>query len=438
MHLSQRSGPIAAGEPAELPWGGTAGETAICPAWEPHLRQSRALPDVATIPVSTGPVSCAASTDLSVDVVHALTVCVRDGTAADLRAVSRDVGPPGRLDGHPATEAPVMEVRFVDRLQAADLRRLDGGRVAYARNEVYALGRRGITPVARIDQGPRWGEGTIVCRHGLGRVPFLSAAVDLAAIAGGWIPLHASGWITPDGIGVLASGFAHSGKTGALLAACENGARPVGDDRVLLSGDGQLMVGLGRPVHAKDWHIAQLQLACAEVGSAQRALARSTYALAPRRGARRGPKWKRLLEGALDRAGGLSSVEVPLRDLDDAAQVRPHARPHLLLIMETHDSAEVVAEPADPRSVPTRLAVHVGAELVPTLRSQLAYDYVHPRTGWHDVSSAPSQALALLERAARGIPAWIIRHPYPCSLERLHAVTSQLAVRVSRGLRSRA
>jgi hypothetical protein len=356
----------------------------------------------------------------------------------DLRAVSRDVGPPGRLDGHAATEAPVMEVRFVDRLHATDLRRLDGGRVAYAQKDVYALGRRGVTPVARITQGPRWGEGTIVCRHGLHRVPFLSAAVDLAAISAGWVPLHASGWITPDGIGVLASGFAHSGKTGALLAACENGARPVGDDRVLLSGDGRLMVGLGRPVQAKDWHIAQLELPCAEVGGAHRVLARSTYALAPRRVARRGSKWKRLLDGALDRAGGLSSVEVALCDLDEGAQLRPKARPHLLLIMETHDSDEVVAEPADAVTVPTRLAVHVGAELVPILRSQLAYDYVNPHAGWHDVSRAPNRALALLERAVRDIPAWIVRHPYPCSLERLHEVTSRLAVSVSRNLRARA
>jgi hypothetical protein len=99
--------------------------------------------------------------------------------------------------------------------------------------------------------------------------------------------------------------------------------------------------------------------------------------------------------------------------------------------METHDDHRIETEPADPGSVPRRLAAHVGAELAPVLRRQLAHEYVHAGTGWPDVGGAPQRALGILENAVRDLPTWIVRHPYPCSLERLHAVTSELAASVA-------
>jgi hypothetical protein len=324
-----------------------------------------------------------------------------------------------------------MAVRFVDALPTHELRLLDGGAFGYSGDELYALSRRGGSAVALVTQDARWGGGTIVCRRGVRRVPFLSSAVDLAVLAAGWVPLHGSAWTTPEGVSALASGFAHTGKTGALLAACARGALPIGDDRILLSGDGSLMVGLGRPVQVKDWHLAQLPLPQVPSSGARRALARATQAIASPRSGRRGSSWARFLDGAIARARNLSSVEIELQQLGGGTEPRPCARPQLLLLMETHDDPRVLAEPADPDSVPARLAAHVGVELGPGLRSQLAYDYVHSGAGWREVYRAPKVALSTLERATRDLPAWIIRHPYPCSLDRLHAVTSELAASVA-------
>jgi hypothetical protein len=103
----------------------------------------------------------------------------------------------------------------------------------------------------------------------------------------------------------------------------------------------------------------------------------------------------------------------------------------VLLIMERHAEDRIEAEHVEPGAVGARLAAHACGELIPTLRAQLAYDYAHPGAGWRDVDRSPALATRILEAAARRIPAWIVRHPYPCSLERMHAVTSELAASVA-------
>jgi hypothetical protein len=399
----------------------------------PHRKRSERLDITAGVPetavtAALEPVGRKGPTllprDVAHDIVGVLRVNLHSARASDLEAVARDVGP-SAVELDEATWRPLLRVRFVDELSTDALRLLDGGTVGYTEDGLYALAGRNRSPIAFMTQEASWGAGAIVCKRGVRRVPFLSGAIDLAALAAGWVPLHASAWTTPAGIGVLASGFAHSGKTGALLAACQKGALPVGDDRILLSGDGCMVLGLGRPVEAKDWHIAQLGLA----RGARRWLARSTSTLAPRGAGRGTSTWSRLLDGARERARSLSSTEVDLSDF--GAVGHPRARPHLLLLMETHDADGIEAERADPGSVPQRLAAHVGAELAPVLRSQLAYQYVHAGTGWPDVDGAPRRALRILENAVGNLPTWIVRHPYPCSLERLHAVTTELAASVA-------
>jgi hypothetical protein len=307
---------------------------------------------------------------------------------------------------------------------------LDGGGVGYSEAGLYVLAGRN-RPRAFVRQDSAWGSGSIVCTRGTDTVPFLSAAVALAALAGEWTPLHASGWVTPDGVGVIASGWAHSGKTGALLAAYERGARPIGDDRVLLSPDGSVMVGLGRPVVVKDWHVAQLPSLRAVIGARRGALARASYAVGSRRGGGSRSRWGHVLDRVLTKARGLASVEIDLTSGDDDPDARRRARPRVLLLMETHDDERIVAERADPELVAPRLAAHARAELIAILRGQLAYEYAHPGSGWQGVDEAPRMAAKILEKAVRGIPAWIVRHPYPCSLDRMHAVSAEVAASVA-------
>jgi hypothetical protein len=359
--------------------------------------------------------------EIGFGVAGVLRVVARGDGPEDRAALGRDVG---RTDAV-RKRAPDVTIRFVDELSPSSLRILDGGWTGYGHDGVYFLDPPTGAPLARVSQGQRWGEARILCRRGLARVPFLSSALDLAALYHQWAPVHGSAWVTPQGKGVLVAGWAHSGKTGALLSACERGASPVGDDRVLLSRSGSRMIGMGRPVGVKAWHMAQLPLACLGPRPFRRTLARAAPAIDALSKVR-GPG-SRLAAKALDRFRRGLEQELPIARLGPPAV---DAGVDVLIILETHRNASIVAEPAEPGGAARRLAAQTEGELLPSLRAQLAFKYARPDGGWADVGSAPEAARSILKDATLGVPTYLVRHPYPCSLEELDAVISGVVAEV--------
>lgn len=363
-------------------------------------------------PAAPPPLAHAARDGDGVDfgVADVLRVVAKDGSSADLAAIARDVA---RMDG-PADRPADVHIRFVEALSPIRLRILDGGSMGYDDQGVYVLDPWDGEPIARVSQGQRWGRADIVCARAPGRVPLLSVALDLAALAGGRAPIHGSAWVTPDGRGVLVSGWAHSGKTGALLAACEAGAVPVGDDRIFLSPD-RSMVGTGRPVGVKAWHMAQLSLHALGRHRVSRTVAGALSSVGAFSRGSVGRR-SRLAAKALGRLRRAFGEELPPDRLGDAPA---GARADVLIILETDSRASIEVEPADPSSVARRVAAQMEVELTAALRAQSAFKYVLGDVGWCGMERAPGMALNILEDVAPGIPSYVVRHPYPCSLRDL-------------------
>jgi len=58
-------------------------------------------------------------------------------------------------------------------------------------------------------------------------------------------------------MGILMAGWAHCGKTAALLGFASMGAEYVGEEWVLLNGNGEEMHGLVRPLEISRWHFGK-------------------------------------------------------------------------------------------------------------------------------------------------------------------------------------
>lgn len=359
--------------------------------------------------------------------VHGLVgVRVLDADPSDLQIVSRDVGVSGSLEGHD----PDVIVCFVDELSPPPLTLIDGGTTAYAWDGVYFLDAPGGAPVAHVKQGEGWGQALIVCRRGARSVPTLATCVDLVALSKGWVGLHASAWVI-GGCGILAAGWPGSGKTGALLAACDHGARPIGDERILLASSGATMAGVGRPIVGHDWHLPQLSPPTIGGHPVRRAMAKATptlTSLADRLGNRLGPgRPARAARKAVARLRRALDVEVSQARLSPGGGAPSVARPDALILLETHRDGVIVTRRIDPVTAAERLASQVEAELLPALRTQLAFEYALEGDGWSGIRRAPARAARLLASATRNVPCFIVRHPYPCSLDRLHEAISELA-----------
>src|SRR5207247_1046267 len=96
---------------------------------------------------------------------------------------------------------------------------------------------------ARVDFRQIGGRCEIVSQSGLGPVPLLIGIVTVTALGKSFVPLHGSAFVH-NATGIIVTGWAKGGKTEALLAFAEHGARYVGDEWILLSSDGRKVYGV--------------------------------------------------------------------------------------------------------------------------------------------------------------------------------------------------
>jgi len=351
------------------------------------------------------------------DIGGAVVVRARDASPADVGLLSRELGGVGR---EPVGK-PDLVVCFVDDIASRDPELIDDGSMAHGAGGLYFLSESGRA-IAHTRRGRAWGRQIIVCRRGLKHVPSLSSAVDLVALARGWIPLHASGWIH-EGVGFVATGGAGSGKTGALVAACRHGAVPLGDDRILLSADGRSMVGVGGSINLRDWHQTQLALPHVRFGAGRRMLAKLGTAIGRTTRARNGTAKADTLMASFA-ARGVAGVrrrldmELALERLGNDGGVR--GRPDILLVLEKRPRHGISAERIDEHAAVARIAAEVEAELRPGLGQHRAQRLQGRDYGWRDVHRAPEIAALLLHRALRGKPVYVVTHPPECCMDELH------------------
>src|SRR5690349_4150440 len=176
-----------------------------------------------------------------------------DPSPRDLGAACKLFGCPSR---RPLTD-PHITVRFVENLPVRGMRFWGPDQGGFTDDGFFWLQEGTNRAMARIPFDRIGGPCEIVCKSHLGSVPLLIPIVNLTALKGGCVPVHASA-VVYNGVGVLMAGSAHCGKTAALLGFAAKGAEYVGEEWVLLNGNGQTMQGLARPLQLSHWHFANL------------------------------------------------------------------------------------------------------------------------------------------------------------------------------------
>jgi hypothetical protein len=299
------------------------------------------------------------------DVHGVLRIRTRDAWPADLAAVARHL----TCGVKPLAGDPDVVVCFVEELTPHVLERIEGD-LAFGDDGVFFMSRTTGQPLAHMRLSEPWGSALIVCKRGLGGVPLLSTAFDLAALHQEWVPIRADLW-TVDGTSVLAvSG--HGTQRAWSVSDC---ARPVPEGRVLLSPDGRSLIRVGRAPSAA------------------------------------GPDAARPGKGA-----ATSSTQ---------------ARPEAIVLLETHDRPDVIVERIDTEAAAARIAAALGAELRAGLGHKEGRDGRLAGRGWLSARRAPGVALRLLREATRWKPCYVVRHSEASSSEQVNAAIARALPDVS-------
>lgn len=342
----------------------------------------------------------------------------------DVAALRRQLGlVPGRLEREPD-----IVIRFVDRLATGSRLWFVGlGEAAFTDDAFLVLRSKHKAP-ARVEIAfTQIGEAVeIVCERGLPAVPFLIPILNLTVLASGVLPLHASAFVHR-GTGVVATGWSKGGKTEALLAFAARGARYVGDEWVYVTGDGGRVYGIPEPIRIWGWHLRQLPQYEALVGRADRARLRAIELfLGSERTVRRvrvGKRPSRALTRLAPLLGRQLFVDVEPERLFGRVGAQSAAFDRLFFLVSS-DAPGIAVEPVDPLDVGERMVFSLQHERLDFTAAYLKYRFAFPAAANAFIEQVEEIQRQALARAFAGKPAFVVHHPYPCSLESLYDAMS--------------
>lgn len=312
---------------------------------------------------------------------------------------------------------PEVVVRFVPRLDTPGLRYVEVGRSGFTDDGFFVLRHRRRRVCVRLPLDRAAGPFEVVCERGARSVPFLDALLKVVALEKGYVPVHASAF-EHEGAGVLVAGWAHGGKTSALLAFAAVGAAFVSDDVVLLGADGRRMLGVAAPLSVSDWQLEQLPRAWECVPLSRRIFFAGVHGLD--RVEAGGGRGARLVRGALPALHRRLKVQLP----PEAVFGRVGAggtELRTVFLAFSHPDEEIRVEPADPDEVAERLAASLRHELLALSAQYLAYRFAFPRSAEDPLPALLDRAALLLRRALADKDVFVVRHPHPVRLWDLYA-----------------
>lgn len=352
---------------------------------------------------------------VDIDLGGLIVIRLIDATLADRRAVEAQFGPARPTELVDPTPADIT-IRYQSTIaQHGRLRYLGPGELGFTDDGFLLLQgrfRRPVTVMMRL--GDLGGAIEVTCEHGVGRVPHLVALVNLAILAAGGLALHASAYVTAGHSATLVTGWSKGGKSEALLAAGQHGARYVADEWAHLHPDGQVS-GIAEPARIWDWHLRQYPDLLRSVAAGER---RRLTAL----------RWA---ERLTDRTG-LSArvgtaihrqrfVDLPATMIAPAGLVEgPVPLGSVFLMTSTPDPhVEVRGLPA--REVADRMAASLTYERMPLTELVAAHRFAFPGETLAAFDTVPERERARLHELLSGRPTAEVLHPYPVDLKALDA-----------------
>lgn len=336
----------------------------------------------------------------------------------DVAAVSRQLGPlRSTLDRDPD-----IVIGFVDRLETTSPVRYLGLDEAGFTEDAFVILRSKHKAPARVEIAfSQIGERTLItCERGLPAVPLLIPIMNLTMLAKGVLPLHASAFLYQD-VGVVATGWSKGGKTEALLAFMTHGAQYVGDEWIYVPPDGARVYGIPEPIRLWSWQLQQLPHYESLVGRRARARLRAIdlvlAAERSARGRRSGPLSALPRIAALVRSQHFVDIAPERLFGRVGTQAVPFER--LFLVMSS-EAGEVTVEPIDPLEVADRMAFSLQHERLDLMTAYLKFRFAFPNDANPLIERAGELERELLESVLAGKRAYLVRHPYPVSIDALY------------------
>jgi hypothetical protein len=354
--------------------------------------------------------------------VHGLVgIRLVNPSSSDAEAVHKQLGALQR----PLNREPDIIVRFVERLPLAELRHLTLHENGFTDDGFFIL--RSSKKAARVkiafDQiGGKQCE--IVCESGLRSVPLLLAILNLTLLKKDCVPLHASAF-EYNGLGVVVTGWSKGGKTETLLSFAAHGARYIGDEWIVLRGDGRKMYGIPEIIRLWDWHIENLPHVRRQVKRENLLFFKAVHGL---------DRVQQQLNGMIGKTfpGKMLREAMPAIKRQLNVRFEPkkifgercgpfEGRPDKVFLGLSHADPDITVRPLDPAFIAKRMIASIRFEQLPFFEHYLSFKFAFPDRKNEFLDDVHELQYDILRRALSGKESYEVRHPYPVSFQALYA-----------------
>ena len=346
----------------------------------------------------------------------------------DAAVVARQLGP---IEARLARD-PDIVVRFVHRLPVSSSLCYLGLPDAGFNEDVFLMVRGEQGRHTRLQMpfelvGDRC---EITCESGVSGIPLLIPIVNLAMLAKGILPLHASAF-RYNGAGVLVTGWAKGGKTETLLAFMAKGAEYIGDEWVYISGDGQYLYGIPIPIRLWAWHLSAMPEYRTRIG--RRDLMRlqaikqihSMAQKVPQR-ANNGSQGGRALNRLMSLLRRQLYVDTTPKQLFNGGVKDLSGKFDQLFFVVSHESSDVKVFPIGPGEVARRMVFSLQFERLDFMAAYLKFRFAFPEKRNDLFERAEEIQRDIITRALSNKEAHVVYHPYPVPISAMFDAISPL------------
>lgn len=352
--------------------------------------------------------------------IHGLVgIRLLDPMPGDAEAVAKQLGPLQR----PLQREPDIIIRFVEHLPISGLRHLTYQHNGFTDDGFFVLRSSKKEARVKIAFEGIGKQCEIVCESGLRAVPLLLAILNLTMLKKDCVPLHASAFVY-NGTGVLVTGWSKGGKTETLLSFAAHGARYVGDEWILLTGDGQKMYGIPEIIRLWDWHLENLPHVRAQVKKESLLFFKAVHGL---------DRFQQNLNGYLGKTFPVKMLREAMPAIKRQLNVRVEpkkifgercgpfeAKPEKVFLGMSHTDPEILITPVDPAVVAKRMIASIRFEQLPFMEQYLSFKFAFPDRKNDFLDNVHEIQYDILRRALAGKESYEVRHPYPVSFQELY------------------
>ena len=321
------------------------------------------------------------------------------------------------------TREPEITIRFVDFIDISDLIFIGLDNAGFNKDGYYILssGRSSLKvkiPFEKIGQPLE-----ITCQNGLLGVPLLNYIINLSFLSKNFIPLHASAF-RYNGKNAVVMGWSKGGKTESLLAFANNNAEYIGDEVVILSENGAEIFGIPEAVTIWEWQYKQVPKLIPKLNRNKKWLFGLIHLIDGINIFLKKTIFKnffisKILSEALPAFKRQLNVRIPPKYLFKEKIYKGKAYPDRIILIMSHDSAEIKVENCSIEEVINRMISSFEYEMGAFIQHYSEFKFAFPHLKNPFLENMYETYGRLLKAAFNGKGAIKVLHPYPVSFDEL-------------------